>query len=44
MEKVVEIVLMLLWDSIKGLILQWIIEKVKELWSAIKSSRAVQYA
>lgn len=44
MEKVIEIVLMLLWDSIKGMILQWIIEKAKELWASIKNSSAVQYA
>lgn len=44
MEKVVEVLLMLLWDSIKGLILQWVIEKAKELWDAVKNSGSLQYA
>jgi hypothetical protein len=44
MEKVVEILVMLFWDSIKGLILQWIIDKVKELWASIKNSVVEQYA
>jgi hypothetical protein len=44
MEKVVEIVLMILWDAIKGMILQWIIAKVKELWETIKNSGSLQYA
>jgi len=44
MEKVIEILVMLFWDSIKGLILQWIIEKAKELWETIKNSGSLQYA
>lgn len=44
MEKVIEIVLMLLWDSIKGMILQWIIDHLKELWTSIKNSVVAQYA
>lgn len=44
MEKVVEILVMLFWDSIKGLILQWIVEKAKELWAMLKNSSSLQYA
>jgi hypothetical protein len=44
MEKIVEILLMIFWDSIKALILQWIIEKAKELWATLKNSSSLQYA
>lgn len=44
MEKVIEVLVMLFWDSIKGMILQWIIDKAKELWAMLKNSVVEQYA
>lgn len=44
MEKVIEIALMVLWDSIKTLILQWLMAKLKEWWESRKDSTGLQYA
>jgi len=44
MEKVIEIALMVMWDSIKTLILQWLMTKLKEWWQSGKDSPDFQYA
>ena len=44
MEKVIEFVLMFLWDALKPLILQWLVDLIKESWIAVKNYMAVQYA
>ncbi len=44
MEKFIEIALMLLWDAIKTLILQWLIDQAKTWWASIKNSNVPQTA
>jgi hypothetical protein len=44
MEKIIEFLLAVFWDSIKTMILQWIIDQAKALWASIKNFAAPQYA
>jgi|HubBroStandDraft_5_1064220.scaffolds.fasta_scaffold84122_2 hypothetical protein len=44
MEKVIEWLLVFLWDIGKTIILQWIIDQLKEWWEAGKNLAAPQYA
>jgi hypothetical protein len=44
METVIEYALIFLWDILKTVILQWLANRLKELWDSRKNSSALQYA
>lgn len=44
MEKVIELLLVLLWDLGKTVILQWIVNQIKKLWPTRKNVGIPQYA
>ena len=44
METILEFALMLFWDLIKTLALQWIIDYFKELWASNKNIGDFQYS
>ena len=44
MEKVIELLLALLWDLGKTVILQWIVNQIKEWWPTRKNVGISQYA
>lgn len=41
MEKLLEIVLLFAWDAVKTLILQWLVDCVKDWWSSRKVSAVI---